>query len=82
MDEKRLERIEVKIDDIDDQLAMISSTLAAQHVSLKEHMRRSNALEAKLAPVEKHVAMVNGALKLLGVFALIASIIEAIYRIK
>jgi uncharacterized coiled-coil protein SlyX len=82
VDEKRLERIEVKIDDIDDQLAMISSTLAAQHVSLKEHMRRSNALEAKLAPVEKHVAMVNGALKLLGVFALIASIIEAIYRIK
>lgn len=80
-DDKRLERIELKVDDLGDHLTSIDITLAAQHVSLREHIKRSNMLEAKMAPIEKHVAMVSGALKLLGVLATIFAILQALHKI-
>lgn len=80
--DKRLERIENKLDDTNEHLSAIDKTLAAQHVSLVEHIKRSDMLEKKLAPVEKHVAMVEGALKLIGVLATIAAIVEAIKVLK
>lgn len=80
-DDKRLERIETKLDDIGDHLGQINVTLAAQHVSLKEHIRRTALLEQEMKPVKKHVYMVNGALKLLGVLALLATIIEGIIKL-
>lgn len=75
-DDRRLERIEMKIDDTNDHLAKIDITLGAQHISLKEHIRRTTLLESELRPIKKHVDMVNGALKLLAILALIAGIIQ------
>lgn len=69
VNDKRLERIEVKIDDLDDQLATISTTLSAQHVSLKEHIRRTAVIEDELKPIRRHVYMINGALILLAALA-------------
>lgn len=69
MDDKRLERIEVKIDDLDDQLAGISATLSAQHISLKEHIRRTSMIEEELKPIRRHVYMINGGLILLAALA-------------
>lgn len=81
MDDKKLNRIEEKLDDTNDHLASIDVTLAAQHVSLKEHIRRTTILEQEIRPIKKHVDMMNGALKLIGVLALIAGIIETIISI-
>jgi len=81
MDDKRLTRIEEKLDDTNDHLASIDITLAAQHISLKEHIRRTAILEADLAPIKKHVNMMSGALKLLGVLTLAAGFIEVIIRL-
>lgn len=77
-DDKRIERIETKIDDIADHLSSIDITLSAQHISLKEHIRRTTLLEQELRPVKKHVMMVEGAFKLIGIMAAIAAIYEAI----
>lgn len=77
-DDKRLERIEKKVDDSNDHLASIDATLSAQHVSLKEHMRRTALLEADIRPIKRHVDMMSGALKLLGAVALIVGIIEGL----
>ncbi len=79
MDNPRLSRIETKIDDISDHLSSIDQTLAAQHVSLKEHIRRTTLLESDVAPIKKHVNRVEGALKLLTLIATIAAIIEVIH---
>lgn len=76
MDDKRLERIEKKVDDISEHLSSIDVTLGAQHISLKEHVRRTNLLEQKLHPVEVHVNRVEGALKLITLAAAIAAIVE------
>lgn len=77
-DDKRIERIEIKLDAISDKLGDTNVILAAQHESLKQHMRRSDALERSIEPLKKHVNRVDGALRLLGLLAAIAAIVECI----
>jgi len=58
-----------KTDKIIDRLNSIDRTLAAQHVSLKDHMRRTEILEKAISP---H--------RVLLIIASIAGILEAIHR--
>jgi hypothetical protein len=74
MSDDKLTRIEMKIDKIQEHIVGIDITLAKQHVSLDEHVRRTNLLEEQLRPVEQHVTMVSGVIKLLGALALMATI--------
>lgn len=77
MDDK-LERIEGKLDKVVDHIGSIDVTLAAQHVSLKEHIRRTEILEQELAPIKTHVNMISGALKLIGLLAAIGAGAEGV----
>ncbi len=77
--------IRVKVDKSDERLDSIDITLVRQNATLEEHVRRTELLEDKtnqlsddLKPVEKHVAMVTGALKLLGIVGTIVAIIVGI----
>lgn len=45
VDDKRFDSIENKVDTIQKSIHSIDITLAEQHVSLKEHMRRTSLLE-------------------------------------
>lgn len=81
MSDIRLVRIEDKLDTVNSKIANIDSTLAAQHESLKHHIKRTDLLEKKIEPIQKHVAMVHGAMKLIGLMATIAGIVEVILMI-
>jgi len=70
-----------RIDKIFDKLGSIDVTLAEQHVTLKEHIRRTEILENQIEPIKKHVNMVNGALKLIGLLGVVAAIIESIHLV-
>lgn len=74
MDNSRLVRIEEKID-------RILEEQAKQHVTLIEHTRRSTLLEEDMKPVRRHVAQMQGAIKLLGIIGVIAGIVEALVLI-
>lgn len=76
MDQKRLERIEDKIDKVEGHLSSIDVTLAAQHVSLKEHIRRTEILESDVAPIKTHVNRVEGVIKFIALVATVIGIIE------
>lgn len=76
-----VKRIEDKIDKVLDKQNSMDITLAKQSVILEEHVKRTNLLEAKIVPIEKHVAMVHGALKFLGFVALFVGIIEGLLKI-
>ncbi len=76
-----LKRFEFKLDKIDQRINNVDVTLAAQHEVLKEHVRRTNLLEEQIKPIEKHVSMVNGAIKFIGLLGVIAAIIEAVVMI-
>ena len=60
----RLLRIENKLDKIEESCDHINVTLAAQHVSLKEHMRRTSLLEQKIGPLEKTATIARSHVKL------------------
>jgi len=78
MDENRVYN---KLDKIEERLGSIDVTLIEQHISLREHIKRTNLLEKKLEPVEKHVIMVQGGLKFVGIIATLTAIAEAIYMV-
>lgn len=80
-DSKRIERIEDKVDALGQKLGSIDVTLAKQHESLREHMRRTELLELEMTPVKKHVAMVAGAFKFIGLIAVIAGIAESVLMV-
>ena len=56
-----------------------AETLARLTVSVEDHVRRTTLLEESIKPVQKHISMVEGAMKFVGLLALIATIIEAIH---
>lgn len=76
-----MKNLEDKIDSISEKITNIDVTLAKQSVVLEEHIRRTNLLEEKLAPVEKHVHMVNGALKAIGFIAIALGVVEGILKL-
>ena len=81
-DDKRLERIEDKIDVAKDHLASIDKTLVEQHISLKDHMRRTELLEEAITPIRSKLDMAAGAIKVLGLIAALLTILEAIRSFK
>lgn len=82
MSDEKLDKIEAKIDKIQDKIGSIDVTLAAQHESLKIHIKRTDLLEKKVENVERPLIMIRGALQLVGVLAMIAAIIEGFLKIK
>jgi archaellum component FlaC len=77
----KLDRIENKLDKVHERINSIDVTLAGQHVSLVEHIRRTTILEDQIKPIQSHVAMVSGVLKFIGIIAMIAAIGEGIAAI-
>lgn len=78
--ESKIDLVVEKIHHIDatlvEKIHNIDTTLAAQHESLKEHIRRTALLERTIEPVKRHVAMVEGALKLVGGISVLVTIIQ------
>ena len=73
-----LEKMDGRLDNMD-------ITLTKQSKDLEYHIKRSDQadeaikfLDAKIKPLDKHVNMVEGALKLLGLLALVAGIYSAV----
>lgn len=71
-------RIEDKLEKIEGHIGTQAVTLERLTVSVEEHVRRTNLLESKVEPLEKHVSMMNGALRLISVLGVVAAIAEAI----
>lgn len=83
--EKRIIRIEDKIDAIKEEIVSTrvsqekhNAVLAAQHESLKDHMRRTAILEETVLPLKKNNDMIIGSIKLILLVAAISGGIEGI----
>ena len=77
-DDKKLERIELKLDDANEHMQSIDITLQEQHLTLKEHIRRTEVLEKAVGPIKRDIDMFKGAVALIGLLATIAGIIAII----
>ncbi len=76
--DSKLNKIETKIDTISSKMHSIDITLERNTASLEEHVRRTNILETKVEHVDSHVKMMNGALKLIGILALVAGLLKTL----
>lgn len=81
-------RIYEKLDILDMRLDSMDKSLIKQEFNLREHMKRSDNLEAmvekiedKMIPVEKHVNMMEGVVKFLGLTSLVLGIILGFLKI-
>ena len=81
IDDKQGDRIEAKIDKLDDRQDRMELTQVAQHLELKEHTRRSTALEEIVLPLQKKVTRAEGALQLIGLIGIVAGIVDVIFRL-
>lgn len=72
-------RVESKIDKMSDRQNDQAVTLERLTVSVEDHVKRTNLLEADIKPIKRHVAMVEGALKLLGILGVLAAILETVH---
>lgn len=76
-----MDRFDEKLDKIVEQIIEINMTMAKNTASLDEHIRRTNILEEKLEPVEKHVLMVNSITKFLITLTGLAAAAAAVYKV-
>lgn len=77
-----------KLDKIEDRLDTIDQSLVKYNAQLEYHIQRSDNIESyvqhledKLIPVEKHVIMVNGIVKFIGIISIIGTIILTLLQI-
>lgn len=68
-----------KLDKIIDRLGEIDVTLAAQHVTLEDHIRRTEILEKEIVPLTKSMSMLQGAIKVIALAGVLATMLEAIH---
>lgn len=54
---------------------------AAIKEDLRHHIKRTDKLEEALRPIDRHVAHVEGVFKLLGVLALLGTIVGSAYAL-
>lgn len=84
-----LDKTDRQHNDLDKRLDNIEKVLIAQEINLKEHMRRTDTLEflvqtvreKEMQPLQKHVVMVEGVFKFLGLIALLLTIVSGIGKL-
>lgn len=70
---------DVKLDKISEDISEIKVTLAAQHVTLVEHARRSTALEAQIEPLKAQSNEIKGAATFIKIMGTLATIVEVLH---
>lgn len=70
--------IDDKLDKIAENVNQINVTLALQHQSLDEHMKRTKLLEDRVDPIEKQAVMFRGVVKFFSITSVIIGIITSI----
>lgn len=76
--EKQLNRIELKLEKVDDRLGDIDRRLAKYNAELEIHVKRTSQIEVELMPIAKTYERWIGASVLLGIIATLAGVLGAV----
>lgn len=79
--DKRIERLESKIDQVLDKQSEHNSTLTRLTVSVETHEKRSTNLEDIVLPMKKKFDMAEGAMQLVGTIASSVGVIYGVIKI-
>ena len=76
---EKIDKIDDKIDKLHERIDSVDKTLIQQHEQLTYHIKRTDILESRVAPVEKYATMLSGAMKFA---AALAAIVGALIKFK
>jgi hypothetical protein len=68
------EKLEQKIDKLDERLDQIQVILAKQHESIEHHIKRTDLLESEVKPIKILVYQIMGVAKFLALLATISAL--------
>ena len=84
---EQLDRIEEKVDVVENRISNIDVTLAKQAKDLEHHIYRTDLAEqqiellrGEIQPIKKHVYLVDATLKVIGAIASIATFVVGLYN--
>ena len=77
----KFESIDQNLVRVEERLNGMDKTLVKQEENLKEHMKRSDMLEAQLEPVKRHVSLVESVFKIVGAIGVLVAIAAGIVKI-
>ena len=77
-----MDPIDKKLDKISDSVHKIEIHMAEYNQQLKIHIKGVQLLEQRVSPIEKHVIMVQGAMKFVGFLAAAFTIIEIVLALR
>lgn len=69
-----------KLDKLSDKQNEHTTELAKYNIILTEHHVRASQLESRIKPIEKHVIIINGLVKISGALVATAAALAAIYH--
>lgn len=81
MDDRRLERIEDKVDSLGEKVSSLSEHMGVYNEQLKIHIEGTVQNRSDIKNLQKQANMVNGALKFIGVLAALGAVYEILARI-
>lgn len=83
-----LDKMDQKLDRIEDKISNIDVTLAKQAKDLEHHIYRTDLAEhniellrTEIQPVKRHVAIVDASLKIIGAIASIVTFAAGVYKL-
>lgn len=79
--EKRLDRLEEKVDLVIEKLGKTNEILAINTEQLTIHIKRTALLENRVDPIETAYKEANGIIKLFTFLSMIAVIVDVAYRL-
>lgn len=84
----QLDKIEAKVDLIEEKISSIDITLAKQAKDLEHHIYRTELAEENLSlirqemvPVKKHVALMDASLKIIGAIASVVTFVLGVLKL-
>lgn len=85
---EQLDKIEAKVDFIEEKISSIDITLAKQAKDLEHHIYRTelaeeniNIIRQEMQPVKKHVALMDAGLKVMGALSSVAMFILGVVKL-
>jgi len=75
-----LEKIEHRLERIDEKMENIEKHLAVYNAQLRFHIKRTDMLETEVKPLKIHLHRVHGVLTFIGVLATIVTVAVTIYN--
>jgi hypothetical protein len=78
---KKLDRVDERLDKVDKNLAVYNEQLKLHIEGVVQNRKAIQKLDESMKPLNKHVHMVEGGLKLIGIISLLSGIALAFFRI-